>query len=480
MQPQSQNLSKSLKSGPIRRFFHFCSGATPEILQRPECSTEQIKYSCIGATVFFTGVMASISGGYALYKVFGDQAVHIPSTFANDPFSIPVPVIFGLFWGAMIFNLDRYIVQSIRKEDDIYRQILNALPRIFLAVMLSLVITKPLELKIFEREIESQLARETEQLRKDEENSQETAANSNEISRLTAQSTLLTNEILNKETQRNDFNLIAQQELDGTGGSSEEGAGPIYRAKLSDAAKIETELSELRKRNNALIGLNDKRIADLNKQKSDSISAVVDAKKSADGILGRLSALGKLTQYKADATAFWIELGVIALFMCIETAPVFAKIISKRGSYDAILERLEAEVFAEEKEQLSYFQENAQKESSHKLAMNNESRKAAQENFQNSIQQAQTSPEFATAQSKVHSQTVDRMVNRLSKDLDRHFSGGGLDPNVYEESRQTRINSENRIKQEIRKQIGIRRRISNFVDNAKMKLDKLIGDRRSK
>src|SRR6187402_2901444 len=124
----------------ITSFFWLCSGANRTLLEK--CPTEASKYAGIGATIFFTGLFAALAGGYALYTVFDNAWI------ASG---------FGLLWGFMIFNLDRYIVSSMRKESKPAREWLLASPRIILAIIISLVIAKPLELKIFEKEIEPEL-----------------------------------------------------------------------------------------------------------------------------------------------------------------------------------------------------------------------------------------------------------------------------------------------------------------------------------
>ena len=93
----------------------------------------------------FTALMASFAGGYAFFTAFDD---------------VILSCFFGVFWGALIFNLDRYIVSSTHKGSDgsrlkIWR---NALPRLVLAILLGFVISTPLELKIFESEIEAEIA----------------------------------------------------------------------------------------------------------------------------------------------------------------------------------------------------------------------------------------------------------------------------------------------------------------------------------
>ncbi|HEX9601587.1 MAG TPA: DUF4407 domain-containing protein, partial [Mariniflexile sp.] len=53
----------------LKQFFIICSGSDTDILN--QCSKgEQNKYAGIGATVFFTALMAFIAASFALYTVF--------------------------------------------------------------------------------------------------------------------------------------------------------------------------------------------------------------------------------------------------------------------------------------------------------------------------------------------------------------------------------------------------------------------------
>src|SRR6201996_8355743 len=128
----------------ITRFFWFCSGAHIGTLKK--YPLEHNKYVGIGATIFFTALFASLSGGYAMYFVF-----------AGNPLARVFAVIFGLIWGTAIFNMDRYIVSSIDKSGTTNQQILQASPRILLAIMIGVVISRPIELKIFDKEIRNKL-----------------------------------------------------------------------------------------------------------------------------------------------------------------------------------------------------------------------------------------------------------------------------------------------------------------------------------
>src|SRR3569833_672700 len=124
----------------VTRFFWFCSGAHIGTLKK--YPLEHNKYFGIVATIFFTALFASLSGGYAMYFVF-----------AGNPSAWVFAILFGLIWGTAIFNLDRYIVSSIDKTGTTNQQILQASPRILLAIMIGIVISRPLELKIFDKEI---------------------------------------------------------------------------------------------------------------------------------------------------------------------------------------------------------------------------------------------------------------------------------------------------------------------------------------
>ena len=72
-------------------------------------------------------------------------------------------LFFGAFWGLLIFNLDRYIVATIGKGDGTSKITKEewkiARPRLLMAILLGIVIATPLELKIFEKEIETVVER---------------------------------------------------------------------------------------------------------------------------------------------------------------------------------------------------------------------------------------------------------------------------------------------------------------------------------
>lgn len=307
-------------------FFWHCSGADLELLKR--CPTEASKYVGIGATIFFTGLFAALSGGYALYTVFD---------------SYLIAGVFGILWGLMIFNLDRYIVSSMRKEGKPFREFALAIPRIVLAVLISIVIAKPLELKIFDKEIQPELtvmeqesfARQEEQLR---------ARFTPKLDSLGNEILALKQELLSKATKRDELKRLAQEEADGTGGSRQRNLGPIYKVKKMDADAAEAELLQLTIQNQARITELESSVRTTDSTMASQLQALDKSK--INGLAARIQALNRITENSNAVT--WAHWFIILLFIAIETAPVFVKLISGKGPYDNLLRIAEHRFTAEE------------------------------------------------------------------------------------------------------------------------------------
>ena len=74
--------------------------------------------------------------------------------------STPIAIALGFYWGLIIFNLDRFFLLSAnkKKNNNFIGQFKVILPRLALASILAVGITKPLELKIFESSINKEIA----------------------------------------------------------------------------------------------------------------------------------------------------------------------------------------------------------------------------------------------------------------------------------------------------------------------------------
>jgi hypothetical protein len=299
----------------LKDFFLFCAGVDRQILA--EAPSDENKYLGIGATVFFTGVLAFFSSAYALFTVFDSWLA---------------AVIFGLFWGLMIFNLDRYIVSSMKSRGSFFRNFLLATPRLVMAVLLALVISKPLELKIFEKEINAELLVMEQEVYKTQEDRIK-ARYLPQVKAYESDIATLKSEIETKTAARDAKALAALQEADGSGGSQIRNMGPIYRAKKAEADKAEAELQATLTRNNPLIREKEAAITGLETTVRDEIAGL--QRGAFGGLAARADALSRLA-HQSEAI-YWASLLVMLLFVAVETAPIFVKLISPRSPYDYLL-----------------------------------------------------------------------------------------------------------------------------------------------
>ncbi|OOV25460.1 hypothetical protein BXU11_15280 [Flavobacterium sp. LM5] len=300
----------------LQSFFILCSGADKNLLEG--CSQgEKTKFVGIGATVFFTAVMAFLASAYALFTVFD---------------SVYPAIAFGIVWSLLIFNLDRFIVSTIRKRDKLSAEFLQATPRILLAIIIAIVISKPLEIKIFEKEINTVLLKEKNAMAL--KNKKEVADYfKTDLDKNKAEITNLKTEISKKEKEVNTLYETYIKEAEGTAGTKKLGKGPVFKEKIAKHDLSKKELDTLQKTNLAKIAVlekeNKKLEADLDKKVTQT-QPIIDG---FDGLMARINALNSLP---------WLpSFFIMLLFLAIETSPIIAKLLSPKGEYDYKLEDLE-------------------------------------------------------------------------------------------------------------------------------------------
>lgn len=141
---------KKFKCGGFKEFFWWCSGADKPLLRM--CPGDHSKYVGIGTVIFFTACIAFISSSYAISFVF-----NVKEFIGWDTLAV---LGFGLLWGSMIFFLDRFITNTMYSDGEVTiskAEFIGGLPRILIAIFLGIVISAPLELKIFEQKIEMEM-----------------------------------------------------------------------------------------------------------------------------------------------------------------------------------------------------------------------------------------------------------------------------------------------------------------------------------
>lgn len=308
----------------IQKFLVICSGSSTEILKKTP--TDVNKHVGIGGVILFTGILAALSSGYALYTIFDNYYTAVG---------------FGLLWGLMIFNLDRYIVTSMKKQGNWFRQLFIALPRIAVAILLGIVISKPLELKIFEKEINKQLNvivnRNKAELQKSIEARYTDLAKpvDEERKKIFAQI----------ENLRNEYNLAsAELEKEVVGTQTEtttgrEGYGPNAKRKAELKQQKFEEMQAYSEQMKPRLDELNKEIDGLIDQKEKELADAKPTEENYNGFAARMQALNELGANNPilGTAAIFIAL----VFISLETAPVLVKLIAPKGPYDFLLEKHE-------------------------------------------------------------------------------------------------------------------------------------------
>lgn len=318
------------------RFFWWCAGADAGLLARCPFS-EQAKYFCLGGIVFATGVLAGIAGGYAFYTIFApktlgtDDPTHLPSVL--------VALLVGLGWGAVIFNLDRYIVASTGKGDGTdqitWKEFKNAIPRILMGTIIGITISKPVEIRIFKPEIDQALFREMQELKRENKLAVEKLF-ADKIGGAEQEIVRLRSEAGRQDSIFQAAQNAATREADGTGGSGRASTGPIYQRKKAVADDEKARLDKLEQRiaerEQVLVGL-----------RADLDSAIAQGDASVTGVGGLLKRM-QLAHEVAGELISWV---ITLVFLAIELTPIFFKLMILKGPYDYLEENVKELIKAE-------------------------------------------------------------------------------------------------------------------------------------
>lgn len=305
-----------------KKFLWWCSGAHQDLLK--QFPSEHVKYSGLGGVILATFVLASISAGYAVYTVFGN---------------LVWTLAFGLIWGLIIFNFDRFLVSTMRKYGISRRkQVWMAVPRIILAFLIGVTIARPLEMKIFEKEINVKM---TENLHKKIQLNDSLLAMENKAQMLSAEQErqrLLDRKLSIEDTLHN-LQTSYVQEADGTGGSMQRGIEDITRLKLN-------AYNQAREQYTPELALLDQNIAGQDSILINARSGIEGKRKDYEasaianmGFLERNKALSDLT--KQENSVFWTVLLISLLIILIEIGPILSKLIMPIGPYDIALAKEE-------------------------------------------------------------------------------------------------------------------------------------------
>lgn len=310
-----------IKNFNINEFLWSCAGVNKSILRLyPQ---EYAKYAGSGGTILFTALMAMISGGYAMFFVFN---------------SVIVSILFAILWSCLIFNLDRFIVNSMHtdgKDTLSWKKIRAALPRIIMTIFLGIVISTPLEMKVFNDRIESQLLKDNIERINDAKSKSSDYITLNQLQQEV-------NQLTNERKQISESLIKAQKELkdeaEGNALSKVAGHGTIYKDKQIYVNQCKQSLVEWDNLHKQHLTEIQNRIKEVNSH-IELFEGKIDNLKE-DGFSARYEAFSNLKESNMSLNI--VSIMITMLFIIIEVTPTFFKLIMISGPYE---EHLQMEQF---------------------------------------------------------------------------------------------------------------------------------------
>ncbi len=333
------------------RLFWKAAGADRYILERSTYG-DQVKYLCLGGIIVATGLMAGLAGGYAFYTIFEPRgnAINSFKTAADiggiyDSIDIPTmikSILFGIIWGLIIFNIDRFIISSTGKgdgtEDITGKEFKGALPRLFMGAIIALTISKPVEIRMFKTEIDIKLHEkqiEQQQAYKAKTDSvfnSEIAKKDKEIEKTEAELNSMRTRYKSLEE-----NYIEEARIISV--------GPRAQAIKAQMERLAAEIKILESHPDFLR---------IKKEKEDIEDkrelALTQSEKYAAGLDGLLERIKISHEISGPVISWFITL----LFMAIELTPIFFKHMLIKSPYDYMEENIKELIKADNGIEIQY------------------------------------------------------------------------------------------------------------------------------
>jgi hypothetical protein len=327
------------------RFLWFCAGADSSLLRRCPQS-DWVKYQGIGGIVLATTLLAFVSASYAFYTVFSpktDTALAV----GLDIQTYVISGVAGFIWALVIFNIDRFIVSSTGKGDGTekisFDELQQAFPRLFMAVIIGVCISAPLEIRILKPEIDAQLELEQNEYMAElnrHSESQIQARKDELISKMDKSQAVLDERRDYFEARRLEIGKqrrLLELEAEGKTGSGTAGRGPAWRDKKETLDKMELELQGDRQTHEEKAAIFNADIdrweAELGALAEELAAAKESNRRQArhlDGLMKRIH-----ISHEIGGVVPW---AILLLLLAVETGPIFFKMMLVSGTYDYMLE----------------------------------------------------------------------------------------------------------------------------------------------
>lgn len=211
----------------------------------------------------------------------------------------------------------------------------GGLPRIILAIFLGLVISTPIEMRIFDDKIQAQVVKDQIAERKDMDNANKPLAE--EIEKLYKSKERNSNRVDSATNKWTSTREAAQREATGHGLSGKVGFGKYTKQLEETAEKQEKDVNRIRAEIDSTNKDIDNRIKELRAKQSESDKNIDISVNAMKGFTAKFNALHKVTSPSNSMNLFIARICIMLLFVAIEVIPTLFKMMMTSGPYDDLL-----------------------------------------------------------------------------------------------------------------------------------------------
>jgi hypothetical protein len=266
-----------------------------------------------GLFILIVGIFAFCSSSYALSTTFDMNGIYL----------------IAAVYATLIMLIDREIVSVATKSRGMVAT------RLVLAVFIGLVVSVPIELRIFQPQITQQLqkTKNADNADYEEEKKQAEAQYRERITDAEKRIGQIETELSQLQDRQTNEVLDPSRQISGVvAGTGRPGEGPVFRRLR---AQIEEKTNELLRAQEALQNLKAGEQQELNRIQQEYQRKAIPP---ADDLLSRYTALGAV---KRDGERGWdafaMAWGVRLLLIMLELTPALIKLLQEENEYDALV-----------------------------------------------------------------------------------------------------------------------------------------------
>jgi hypothetical protein len=275
----------------INKFLFWTSGARISVINLIT-RQEKSRFILIGISLLISSIVSILSASYAIILI------------SQNLFS---SILIGLMWGILIFHLNRLLISSIlESRNNVSKSTIWFSSSIIIALFLSYTISTPLQLMLFESEVNNQI-------------------NKNRIESILPIENEYENKINEEYTELNQLRDLYHKEVAGIKGRNETGLSSGVIGKGASARMISERIVD-----------KEKLIEKLRIEKSYLRN---DIFKDSSSFVERTNSLSQIRNQNSFINSIYYFL--FCFFFLIEITPFLVVILSKKSSYENLLDDID-------------------------------------------------------------------------------------------------------------------------------------------